>query len=130
MNINVRSIGRRKSSISKVELIPGSSKIVINGISAEKYLQNNPIYLFNIKKPLQVLGLIEKYQIYAQVYGGGLSAQSLSIQLAVARSLSRINKSYQIFLKSKKLLTCDSRCKERKKYGLKKARKAPQYSKR
>ena len=127
---NYSNIGRKKQSIAKVKLLPGSPKIVINGRFGEEYFQNNPIYLLNIKKPLQILGLLDKYQIYGQVYGGGLSGQASAIQLAVAKSLCQFNSLYHAPLKSKKFLTRDSRCKERRKYGLKKARKAPQYSKR
>lgn len=127
---NHTNIGRKKKSIAKVKLVLGSPKIIVNGRSGEEYFQNSLIYLLNLKKPLQILGLSEKYQIYAQVYGGGLSGQAAAIQLAVARILCQFNIFYHSSLKSKKYLTRDSRCKERRKYGLKKARKAPQYSKR
>lgn len=126
----IYSLGRKKTSIAKVTLIPDSSGIIINEKPANKYFQNNDIYLSKIQKPLQILGLLKKYKIYIKAHGGGLSGQSSAIQLAIARFLCQKKPLYRSPLCSINLLTRDSRCKERRKYGLKKARKAPQYSKR
>jgi len=122
--------GRRKTSIARVELIPGSGKLIINGLPGELYLQFSPNYLRISSSPLQILGLIKDYDIYVKAEGGGLTGQADAIRLGIARALCNINQDHRIILKSEGLLKRDSRIKERKKYGLRKARKAPQYSKR
>ena len=122
--------GRRKSSIARVRLIPGSGKLIINKLPGESYLQFSPNYLRISFAPLKLLGLINEYDIYVQTEGGGLAGQADAIRLGIARALCIMNPENRYGLKSEGLLTRDSRVKERKKYGLKKARKAPQYSKR
>nr|ARW65036.1 ribosomal protein S9 [Polysiphonia sertularioides] len=122
--------GRRKTSVARVNLTPGSGKIVINGIPGELYLQFSPNYLRIAYSPLHVLGLTSEYDIYVKTQGGGLTGQADAIRLGLARALCDINSDNRIMLKSEGLLRRDSRSKERKKYGLRKARKAPQYSKR
>ncbi|MGB3508400.1 MAG: 30S ribosomal protein S9 [Microcoleaceae cyanobacterium] len=122
--------GRRKSSIASVRLVPGTGKLVINGKEGELYLQYNPTYLASAKAPLETLGLENEYDILVKAQGGGLTGQSESIRLGVARALCQLDPENRKPLKSEGYLTRDPRAKERKKYGLRKARKAPQYSKR
>ena len=122
--------GRRKTSIARVQLIPGSGKLIINGLPGESYLQFSPNYLRISCAPLRILGLSNEYDIHVKTKGGGLTGQTDAIRLGLARALCIINPDNRITLKSEGFLTRDSRIKERKKYGLRKARKAPQYSKR
>lgn len=122
--------GRRKSSIARVRLIYGSGKFFINNIPGESYLQFNPTYIDMSKRSLISLGLEDSYDIYINSCGGGLTGQSGAISLGVARALCQVSPDNREILKSKGFLTRDSRTKERKMFGLHKARKAPQYSKR
>ena len=123
-------LGKRKQAIARVFLISGDGKLIINKISGNKYLQYNDNYLNTIWGPLEKLKLEKEFDIVAVVKGGGLTGQSKAIQLGVARQLCKLDKENRTTLKPFGLLTRDSRIKERKKYGLRKARKAPQYSKR
>jgi small subunit ribosomal protein S9 len=123
-------LGKRKQASARVFLIPGQGNIIINKISGEKYLQYNDTYLNLVWSPLEKLNLEKNFDIVALVKGGGLTGQTEAIQLGVARLLCRIDKENRLILKPFGFLTRDSRIKERKKYGLRKARKAPQYSKR
>lgn len=123
-------IGRRKSAVASVRLVPGTGNIQINNKLGLDYLQLNLNYLNICKAPLELSGLGESYDILVKVSGGGLNGQAEAIRLAVARALCLIDQSYRSALKINKFLKRDSRIKERKKYGLKKARKASQYSKR
>nr|YP_009745161.1 ribosomal protein S9 [Halymenia maculata]QIG87171.1 ribosomal protein S9 [Halymenia maculata] len=122
--------GRRKKSIARVKLTPGSGKLIINGLPGETYLQFSPNYLRISYSPLHILGLSNEYDIYIKTEGGGLTGQANAIRLGIARALCTINPENRTALKSEGFLTRDGRVKERKKYGLRKARKAPQYSKR
>ena len=124
------AIGRRKCATAKVSLINGSGNILINNQVAEKYFQYNLTYLKTIQAPLKKLELDNQYQMIVKVFGGGLNGQADAIKLAVSRVLCNLNIENRTALKSEGFLTSDSRVKERKKYGLKKARKASQYSKR
>lgn len=123
-------IGKRKQSVARVFLVPGTGNIVINNIPGEKYLQYNLLYLNNIWAPLKILNLEKQFDIITIVRGGGITGQANSIQLGIARLLCKMEKQNRILLKPHGFLTRDARIKERKKYGLRKARKAPQYSKR
>ena len=123
-------LGKRKEASARVFLIPGKGNIIINKISGDKYLQYNEIYLNTVWSPLEKLSLEKTFDIVALVKGGGLTGQADAIQLGVARLLCKMDKENRLILKPFGLLTRDSRIKERKKYGLRKARKAPQYSKR
>ena len=123
-------IGKRKQSVARVFLVPGTGNIVINNRPGEKYLQYNLSYLNNIWAPLQILNLEKQFDIITIVRGGGITGQASSIQLGIARLLCKMEKQNRILLKPHGFLTRDARIKERKKYGLRKARKAPQYSKR
>lgn len=123
-------LGKRKKSIARVFMVPGKGNLIINKIDGNKYFQYNEAYLNNIWVPLETLNLKTQFDIIAFVNGGGLTGQSQAIQLGLARLLCQNNPEHRKTLKSLRLLTRDSRIKERKKYGLRKARKAPQYSKR
>lgn len=122
--------GRRKSSVARVRLIPGSGSLTINKKPGEEYLQANAAYLTAAKAPLETLGLEGEYDILVNVRGGGLTGQADSIKLGVARALCVLDPDNRMPLKTEGYLTRDPRQKERKKYGLKKARKAGQFSKR
>lgn len=124
------AIGRRKCATAKVLLINGNGNILINDQVAEKYFQYNLTYLKTIQAPLKKLELENQYEMIVKVFGGGLNGQADAIKLAVSRVLCNLNIENRSALKSEGFLTSDSRVKERKKYGLKKARKASQYSKR
>ena len=123
-------IGKRKKAIARVFLKPGVGDILINKISGEKYLQYNTIYIQNVWDPLKKLKLENQLDIIAIVNGGGLRGQSEAIQLGVARLICKMDQKNRSILKPFGLLKRNSKIKERKKYGLRKARKAPQYSKR
>ena len=123
-------IGRRKQAVARVFLTPGTGNVIVNNVPGEKYLQYNTTYLNNIYSPLRVLGLENQYDIIAIVKGGGLTGHADAIRLGVARLLCQMESQNRVSLKPYGFLTRDARIKERKKYGLRKARKAPQYSKR
>ena len=123
-------LGKRKRAVARVFLVPGTGKIIINKVSGEKYLQYNTNYLNAIFSPLEKLNLNNQFDIIAIVKGGGLTGQTDAIKLGVARALCYMSSENRASLKAEGFLTRDSRRKERKKYGLKKARKAPQFSKR
>jgi small subunit ribosomal protein S9 len=133
MNINqivAYSIGRRKKAIAQVILLVGNGKFTINKINANSYLQNNLDYLQRINYPLSLLGIQNNFDIHIKAKGGGLMGQTDAIKLAISRALILIDNNNRKVLKTAGLLKRDSRIVERKKYGLKKARKAGQYSKR
>ena len=123
-------LGRRKQAVARVFLVPGQGNLIINKVSGEKYLQYNTIYLDKIWDPLKKLNLENQFNIIVLVNGGGLTGQADAIQLGVARSICQIDPQNRQILKPFGFLSRDARIKERKKYGLRKARKAPQYSKR
>ena len=123
-------LGKRKQAVARVFLVPGEGNIVINKVPGEKYLQYNTNYLNAIFSPLEKLNLKNQFDIIAIVNGGGLTGQTDAIKLGVARLLCKMENENRLVLKPFGLLSRDSRIKERKKYGLRKARKASQYSKR
>lgn len=122
--------GRRKCAVARVQLIEGKGRILINAIGGRLYLQDNPAYLQAVKAPLFALARENRHDIIARVRGGGLSAQAQAISLGVARALCKLQAENRRPLKRQGLLRRDPRVKERKKYGLKKARKSSQFSKR
>ena len=122
--------GRRKSSVARVRLVPGNGQLTVNGKPGDLYFQFNANYLSVAKAPLETLGLEGEYDILVTAHGGGLTGQSDSIRLGVARALCQLDPENRPPLKTEGYLTRDPRAKERKKYGLHKARKAPQFSKR
>lgn len=123
-------LGKRKQAIARVFLIPGAGNITINNTSGPKYFQHNDTYLDLILGPLRKVNLQQQFDIVVIVKGGGLTGQAEAIQLGIARQLCKIDQKNRMVLKPLGFLTRNARIKERKKYGLKKARKAPQYSKR
>lgn len=126
-----KSIGRRKCSIATLQISKNiSNKILVNGIDYRDYFHENPFHLASIIKPFEILGIADKPSLSIAVSGGGLSGQAEACRLAIARVLQSQKSSYRQLLKSKLMLRQDARQKERRKYGLKKARKAPQFSKR
>ena len=122
--------GRRKTSVARVRLVPGKGLITINGRSGDHYLNFNPAYLSAVKSPLETLGLGDSYDILVNVFGGGLTGQADAIKQGAARALCELSPDNRKPLKTEGHLSRDPRAKERRKYGLKKARKAPQFSKR
>jgi len=122
--------GRRKTSVARVRLVPGNGTITINGRPGDNYLNYNPSYIAAVKAPLETLGLSSEYDILVNVHGGGLTGQSGAIKQGAARALCELSVDNRKPLKTEGHLSRDPRAKERRKYGLKKARKAPQFSKR
>ena len=121
--------GRRKSSIARVRLVEGSGKITINGKDIDEFFGLETLKVI-VRQPLTVTNTTDKYDVICSVQGGGFTGQAGAIRHGIARALNAANIEYRPALKSNGFLTRDPRMKERKKYGLKKARKAPQFSKR
>ena len=121
--------GRRKSSVARVRLVPGEGNIIINDRELTKYFGLKTLELI-IKQPLEATETVGKYDVLANVVGGGISGQAGAIRHGIARALLKVDEEYRPTLKKSGLLTRDPREKERRKYGLKKARKASQFSKR
>ena len=121
--------GRRKSSIARVRLTAGNGQILVNGRDLADYLQRDTLVLI-AKQPLTLTGTADKFDVRVNVEGGGLSGQAGAICHGIARALDKANEQFHKELKDAGFLTRDPRMKERKKYGLKKARKASQFSKR
>ena len=121
--------GRRKRSIARIRLVDGNGNITINGKSLDEYFGTDILKVI-VKQPLTVTNTISKYDVICKVEGGGFTGQAGAIRHGIARALLEANSEYRPVLKSNGFLTRDPRMKERKKYGLKKARKAPQFSKR
>jgi small subunit ribosomal protein S9 len=122
--------GRRKEAIARVRIVPGTGKWKINGRTLEDYFPNK-VHQQLVNEPFKVLELDGKYDVIARIHGGGVSGQAGALRLGVARALNEADvETNRGPLKKAGFLTRDARATERKKYGLKKARKAPQYSKR
>ena len=121
--------GRRKKSVARVRLLPGKGNIVINGKSIDEYFGLETLKVI-VKQPLTVTDTLAKFDVYANVNGGGFTGQAGAIRHGVARALLGADESFREVLKKEGFLTRDPRMKERKKYGLKAARRAPQFSKR
>nr|YP_009238377.1 ribosomal protein S9 [Bracteacoccus aerius]AMO01254.1 ribosomal protein S9 [Bracteacoccus aerius] len=141
VEIIARAVGRRKEAVAQVLLTPGNGEFIINNKPAQIYLHNNSCSILSIKAPFEVLQNLEdqtfninQINTIVKVQGGGLVGQAEAIKLAIARAVCQMNTSDELStrksLKDKGYLTQDSRVKERRKYGLKKARKASQYHKR
>ncbi len=128
-NIQYRGTGRRKTSVARIILVPGNGKIVVNGKDVEEYF-NSEILKRLLKDPLVISETIDKYDVMANVYGGGHTGQAGAIRHGISRALLEADAELRPILKKAGFLTRDSRMKERKKYGFKKARKSPQFSKR
>jgi len=121
--------GRRKSSIARVRLVEGSGKITINGKDIDEFFGLETLKVI-VRQPLTVTNTTDKYDVICKVQGGGFTGQAGAIRHGIARALNEANSEFRPALKTNGFLTRDPRMKERKKYGLKKARKAPQFSKR
>jgi small subunit ribosomal protein S9 len=125
----VQTVGRRKEAIVRVRLLPGTGQFTLNGRTMDQYFPNK-VHQQLIREPLVTLEKGEQYDVIALLKGGGVTGQAGALRLAIARALIEVEADDRPALKKAGFLTRDPRVKERKKYGLKKARKAPQYSKR
>jgi small subunit ribosomal protein S9 len=125
----IQTVGRRKEAVARVRLVPGTGKFVLNGRTIEDYFPNK-VHQQLVKSPLVTVERSESFDIHARLHGGGPSGQAGALRLAIARALIEVTPEDRPSLKRAGFLTRDPRATERKKYGLKKARKAPQYSKR
>ena len=121
--------GRRKSSVARVRVYPGTGKITINDRDIDDYFGLETLKLI-VRQPLELTGLTEKYDIICRVQGGGVTGQAGAIRHGISRALIKADPEMRPTLKKAGYLTRDPRMKERKKYGLKAARRAPQFSKR
>ena len=121
--------GRRKSSVARVYITPGSGKVTINKKDMDDYFGLDTLKII-VRQPLEVTGTADKYDVKVTVHGGGFTGQAGAIRHGIARALNKADEDFRPALKKAGFLTRDSREKERKKYGLKKARRAPQFSKR
>lgn len=121
--------GRRKRSVARVRLTSGTGNITVNGRAIEEYIPLQTL-IMDIKQPLELTENVDKFDIVVKVNGGGFTGQSGAIRHGITRALLEVNPDYRKTLKQAGLVTRDARVKERKKYGLKKARRAPQFSKR
>jgi len=125
----VQTVGRRKEAIVRVRLLPGTGKFTLNGRTIEDYFPNK-VHQQLIREPFVILEKAEQYDVVGLLKGGGVTGQAGALRLGIARALIEIEPDDRPTLKKAGFLTRDARATERKKYGLKKARKAPQYSKR
>jgi small subunit ribosomal protein S9 len=121
--------GRRKEAVARVRLVPGSGNFVLNGRSLEEYFPTRAHRMI-VSAPLRSVGRDKDFDVLARIEGGGVSGQAGALRLGIARALIEIDPELRTILKKEGYLRRDAREKERRKYGLKKARKAPQYSKR
>lgn len=125
----IEAIGRRKTASARVRLYPGTGTIVVNDKPAEEYFPW-PFLVHRLTEPLQVTGNDGRFNVTVHVQGGGTSGQADAVRMGVARALVELDENLRKVLRDHKMLTRDARAKERKKPGLKRARKAPQYTKR
>ncbi|MGH8888581.1 MAG: 30S ribosomal protein S9 [Acidothermaceae bacterium] len=121
--------GRRKEAIARVRIVPGTGQWKINGRTLESYFPNK-VHQQLVKSPLTIIDGVEQFDIVARISGGGISGQAGALRLGIARAMLLVDAENRPTMKKAGFLTRDARVTERKKYGLKKARKAPQYSKR
>lgn len=128
-NIIFQGTGRRKESIARVRLMAGKGEITVNGKKLDEYFGSDILKVI-VNQPFAVTNTVGKYDVIVKVVGGGLTGQAGAIRHGISRALNDANSEFRPILKANGFLTRDPRMKERKKYGLKKARKAPQFSKR
>ena len=128
-NVVFYGTGRRKSSVARVRLVPGNGKITINGRTIDEYFGLDTLKLI-VRQPLELTKTTDKFDVIAKVEGGGFTGQAGAIRHGISRALLQADADYRPVLKKAGFLTRDPRMKERKKYGLKAARRAPQFSKR
>ncbi|MCI6508090.1 MAG: 30S ribosomal protein S9 [Bacilli bacterium] len=124
-----QATGRRKSSVARVRLVPGTGKFEVNGRNFVEYIPSAAVRL-DVLQPITITGVGTQYDVFVNVCGGGISGQAGAIRLGLSRALMLVNPDFRGPLKKAGLVTRDPRSIERKKYGLKKARRAPQFSKR
>src|SRR6476620_8524887 len=129
MDRPIQTVGRRKEAVVRIRLMPGNGTFTLNGRSLDNYFPNK-VHQQLIKEPLVILEKSESFDVIARLHGGGVSGQAGALRLAIARALIELDETDRPPLQKAGFLTRDARATERKKYGLKKARKAPQYSKR
>ncbi len=129
MDAQYRGTGRRKKAIARVRLVPGTGKIVINKRDLEDYIKYETLRVL-VKEPLMITDTMVQYDVLVNVKGGGYTGQAGAIRHGISRALLQVDGELRPILKKAGFLTRDSRMKERKKYGLKKARRASQFSKR
>jgi small subunit ribosomal protein S9 len=129
MNLQYRGTGRRKSAIARVRLVPGTGKITVNKRELDEYLKYETLRVI-VKEPLMITDTLGQYDALINVKGGGYTGQAGAMRHGISRALLQVDAELRPILKKAGFLTRDSRMKERKKYGLKKARKASQFSKR
>lgn len=122
--------GRRKTAVARVRLYPGTGEFLVNGKTAAAFFGGRDLYQLTIRQPLRLTNTIDRFNVSVRVLGGGVTGQAGAVRHGVARALVRFDAELRPVLKRAKLLTRDARMKERKKVGLKRARKAPQYTKR
>ena len=127
--VQYQAVGRRKKAIARVRLIPGDGKIIINGREIDNYFGLEPLKM-TVRQPLALTSLEGRYDVLVNVCGGGLSGQAGAIRHGISRALIKADPELRPAVKKAGFLTRDPRMKERKKYGLKAARRAPQFSKR
>ena len=127
--VQYQATGRRKSSVARVRMVPGTGKIVVNDRNFAEYIPSAAVRL-DVLQPLTLTETSTQYDVFVNVCGGGISGQAGAIRLGISRALLLVNPDFRGPLKKVGLLTRDPRSTERKKYGLKKARRAPQFSKR
>ncbi len=125
----VQTVGRRKEAVVRIRLVPGTGSFTLNGRTLDSYFPNK-VHQQLIKEPLVTVEKAEIYDVIGRLHGGGVTGQAGALRLAIARALIELDETDRPALKKAGFLTRDARATERKKYGLKKARKAPQYSKR
>jgi small subunit ribosomal protein S9 len=123
-------VGRRKTSVARVRLYPGEGTVTVNGKPAREYFGGRDLHQATILEPLSLTSTRERFDVIATVVGGGVSGQAGAVRHGISRALTRFDTELRPALKQAKMLTRDAREKERKKIGLKRARKAPQYTKR
>ncbi|KUO61267.1 MAG: 30S ribosomal protein S9 [Gracilibacter sp. BRH_c7a] len=121
--------GRRKNAVARVRLLAGDGKYSINNRDLSEYFGKKTLEMI-VQQPLEITETLGKYDVYARVHGGGTTGQAGALRMGIARALLKVDESLRPTLKRAGFLTRDPRMKERRKYGLKKARKAPQFSKR
>ncbi len=129
MDVQYRGTGRRKKAIARVRLVPGTGKVVVNKRELEDYIKYETLRVL-IKEPLMITDTLGQYDVLVNVNGGGYTGQAGAIRHGISRALLQVDGELRPILKKAGFLTRDSRMKERKKYGLKKARRASQFSKR
>ncbi|BAC43872.1 30S ribosomal protein S9 [Malacoplasma penetrans] len=128
-NVEYKGLGRRKSSVAHVKLVPGTGKILINQRKPNEYFPNS-LVIQDMEQPLVITDTRKNFDVFVKVVGGGFTGQAGAIRLGIARALLVANNDFRKTLKVSKMLTRDPRAKERKKYGLYGARRSPQFTKR